>query len=83
MNNDVLWHIADEIGEDWVRLAQYLCVKRVRIQAIMRQHVNDDNTKKIYDMLTTWSKRLPTSIDRVILYMFNYLQCSYMSIFII
>ncbi|XP_041352496.1 uncharacterized protein LOC121370984 [Gigantopelta aegis] len=65
VTNDVLMHIADEIGDDWVKLAQYLCVKRVRIQAIMRQHVNDKNTNKIYDMLTTWSKRLPTSMDRV------------------
>ncbi|KAK0053264.1 Death domain-containing protein 1, partial [Biomphalaria pfeifferi] len=49
---------------DWKKLAHLLNVKHNRIQAILRQNVSKDTTQSIYDMLVTWSKRLPRSMDR-------------------
>ncbi|XP_046551468.1 uncharacterized protein LOC124261193 [Haliotis rubra] len=65
VDNELLFHLARELGDEWKKLAQYLNVRRMRIQAILRQNVNNDNTNKVYDMLTTWSKRLPRAVDRV------------------
>ncbi|XP_067675669.1 uncharacterized protein [Haliotis asinina] len=65
VDHELLFHLARELGDEWKRLAQYLNVRRMRIQAILRQNVNNDNTSKVYDMLTTWSKRLPRAVDRV------------------
>ncbi|XP_071113807.1 uncharacterized protein [Haliotis cracherodii] len=65
VDNELLLHLARELGDEWKKMAQYLNVRRTRIQAILRQNVNNDNTHKVYDMLTTWSKRLPRAVDRV------------------
>lgn len=52
------------MGEEWKRLARYLNVKSVRLQAIMRQNVNNEQDCIIYDMLLTWAKRVPRSMDK-------------------
>ena len=61
----LLEHIAHEIGEDWKRLAQCLNVRRVRIQAILRNNVNSDTHMAINEMLLSWVKRMPRSVNKV------------------
>ncbi len=54
-----------ELGEEWKKLAHYLSVRRIRIQAIMRNNVNKENENAIYDMLLTWAKKVPRSVNKV------------------
>ena len=61
--------ILPELGEEWKKLAHYLSVRRIRIQAIMRNNVNKDNESAIYDMLLTWAKKVPRSVNKVKLYL--------------
>ena len=61
----MLRHLASEIGEEWRRLAQYLSIRRVRIQAIVRNNVTNDSDQAIYDMLLTWAKKVPRSMNKV------------------
>lgn len=64
---DVLMYLAGELGEEWKKLAMYLNLKSVRIQAILRQNnMNPDPRKVRYDMLVTWAKRIPRSVNKVI-----------------
>ncbi|KAH9508400.1 hypothetical protein Btru_055120 [Bulinus truncatus] len=65
VNGDLFRFLAVHLEySDWRKLAQLLNVKHSRIQAILRQNVSKDVTQSIYDMLVTWSKRLPRSMDR-------------------
>ncbi|XP_052236647.1 uncharacterized protein LOC127848310 [Dreissena polymorpha] len=65
MTNGVLRMLAGQLGNEWRELAAALSVPRMRIQAILRQHVNLDTADTRYDMLVTWAKRVPRSIDKV------------------
>lgn len=65
VGNDMLRHLASEIGEEWRRLAQCLSIRKVRIQAIVRNNVNNDSEQAIYDMLLTWAKKIPRSVNKV------------------
>lgn len=63
---DILQYVASELGDEWKKLAQYLSLKSVRIQAILRQNNQNPEPKKIrYDMLVTWAKRVPRCLNKV------------------
>ena len=62
---DLLHFLSAELGDEWRRVAQHLGVKRVRIQAIMRNNVNCDIERTIYDMFVTWLKRIPKAAKKV------------------
>ncbi|XP_064627950.1 death domain-containing protein 1-like [Lineus longissimus] len=58
--------LSADLGDEWKLLAAALSVKRARIQAILRDHVsNSDSEEAIYDMLVTWVKKIPRSMDKV------------------
>jgi hypothetical protein len=65
VGNEMLRHLASEIGDEWKRLAQCLNIRRMRIQAIVRNNVNSDSEQVIYDMLLTWAKKVPRSVNKV------------------
>jgi len=65
-SEDVFQYISGELGDEWKKLAQYLNMKSVRIQAILRQNNSNPDPKKIrYDMLITWAKRVPRCVNKV------------------
>ncbi|KAL3882830.1 hypothetical protein ACJMK2_029134 [Sinanodonta woodiana] len=64
ITSTVLLHVAQELGDEWKRLAQSLSLRPVRIQAILRQNVHNENVQTRYDMLMAWAKRQPRSIDK-------------------
>ena len=67
LNEETLHIIADHLGEEWQRVANQLNVKKMRLQAIMKNNMfkeaEEDNSK--YDMLTTWIKKVPVSANKV------------------
>ena len=65
MDRELLHQIAADLGEEWKRLAQQLNIKRMRIQAIIRNNVEWDTEHVIYEMLITWMKRVPKSANKV------------------
>ncbi|XP_064618461.1 uncharacterized protein LOC135482419 isoform X2 [Liolophura sinensis] len=65
VDDDVLKRISEDLGDEWKRLAQCLNVRKMRIQAILRQNHNNDTQCSIHDMLLTWAKRLPRSVNKV------------------
>ncbi|XP_050392130.1 uncharacterized protein LOC126810860 [Patella vulgata] len=65
INEDVFRFISRELGDEWKQLAKYLNIRRMRIQAILRQNVNSERQQTIYDMLVSWAKRIPRAVDKV------------------
>ena len=66
VTNDLLRHVAQQLAaDDWRRMAPILNIRRTRLQAILRQNVGSPAWLPIYDVLLTWSKRLPQAFDRV------------------
>ncbi|KAK6170307.1 hypothetical protein SNE40_018725 [Patella caerulea] len=65
INEDVFRFISRELGDEWKQLAKYLNIRRMRIQAILRQNVNSEKQQTIYDMLVSWAKRIPRAVDKV------------------
>ncbi len=65
IGDELLRYLASELGEEWKKLAHYLSVKRVRLQAIMRNNINNEQELIIYDMLLTWAKKVPHSMNKV------------------
>lgn len=65
LNDSVLHHLSTELGKEWKDVAANLNLKPTRIQAILRQNVNKETQKTRYDMLVSWAKRIPKSIDKV------------------
>ena len=65
LNDGVFQHLANELGKEWKDVAAHLNLKSTRIQAILRQNVNKDTAKTRYDMLVSWAKRIPKSVDKV------------------
>lgn len=57
--------LAGQLGKEWKDLAGQLELKPMRIQAILRQHLNRDTPETRYDMLVTWAKRVPRAVDKV------------------
>ncbi|CAH1799957.1 unnamed protein product [Owenia fusiformis] len=66
VDDETLRHLSTELGEEWKRLASQLNVKGTRIQAILRDNVNAEATDQAaFDMLVTWAKRVPRSMNKV------------------
>ncbi|KAK3774576.1 hypothetical protein RRG08_035006 [Elysia crispata] len=66
MSEDLLRFLSQNLQfNDWKRLAQLLNVRSSRVQAILRQNMANDTACVIYDLLVTWSKRLPRVADRI------------------
>ena len=65
LNDSVLRYLAGELGKEWKDVAAHLNLRPMRIQAILRQNVNKDTTNTRYDMLVSWAKRIPKSVDKV------------------
>ena len=64
---DTLRHLSLELGDEWRKLAHQLNVKRVRVQAILRNTTlagrSIDDAK--YVMLLTWMKAAPRGMNKV------------------
>ncbi|KAK3095023.1 hypothetical protein FSP39_009314 [Pinctada imbricata] len=67
VNDDLMRYLAMEMGDEWRKVAQTLNVSRARIQAIIRNSQIKDATDEDmrYEMLMTWLKKMPKSIDKV------------------
>ena len=65
IDEPLLRQLSVELGQEWRHLASLLNIKRARIQAILREHVQKDNDDVKYEMLLTWAKRVPRSLDKV------------------
>ncbi|XP_067946573.1 death domain-containing protein 1-like [Watersipora subatra] len=61
----LLKQLSSDLGDEWKMLASHLNVKKTRIQSIMRNHVNSESDGPIQEMLLTWIKRIPRSMDKV------------------
>ncbi|KAI0241801.1 hypothetical protein LSAT2_018629 [Lamellibrachia satsuma] len=64
VNNDLLRHLAAELGDEWRQLAENLNVKRGRLAAILRNNVNDPD-EAVYEMLVTWAKQVPLATSTI------------------
>ena len=64
---DTLRHLSLELGDEWRKLAHQLNVRRVRVQAIMRNTTlagrSIEDAK--YVMLLTWMKAAPRGLNKV------------------
>ena len=71
ITEEVLRDVAAELGDEWKRLAHYLNVKRMRIQAILRncsqqeEDSRDALEEAKFEMLLTWVKRVPRGVAKV------------------
>ena len=70
VNDDCLRQLAKHLGHEWRKLSQHLNIKPVRIQAILRNHANNEQTDSSdddikYEMLVTWAKRVPHGWNKV------------------
>nr|KAG5705090.1 hypothetical protein BaRGS_018820 [Batillaria attramentaria] len=66
VTDELLRHVAQQLApEEGRRLASLLGVRRTRLQAILRQTVRAAAWQPVYEILLTWSKRLPQSFNRV------------------
>lgn len=52
IDDDLLRHLAADLGDEWKVLAASLNVKKTRIQSIMRNHVNDDTEQVVLELTT-------------------------------
>ncbi|KAK2154994.1 hypothetical protein LSH36_251g00014 [Paralvinella palmiformis] len=52
------------LGDEWLRVAEHLNVKRQRIQAILRNNIHGDDDDVKYDMLLTWIKKVPRKFNK-------------------
>ena len=64
VNNELLRHLAAELGDEWRQLAENLELRRGRLAAIMRNNVNDRD-EAVYEMLVTWAKQVPLATSTV------------------
>ncbi|XP_078328192.1 death domain-containing protein 1-like [Crassostrea virginica] len=67
VNDDLMRHLAADMGDEWRKVAMTLNISRARIQAILRNTQISDSTDEDarYQMLITWLKKMPKSIDKV------------------
>lgn len=67
VNDDLMRQLAAEMGEEWRKIAITLNISKARIQAIIRNAQITDSTDEDarYQMLITWLKKMPKSIDKV------------------
>ena len=67
VNDDLMRHLAADMGDEWRKVAMTLNISRARIQAILRNTQISDSTDEDtrYQMLITWLKKMQKSIDKV------------------
>ena len=67
INDDLMRHLAADMGDVWRKVAITLNISRARIKAILRNTQVSDSTDEDarYQMLITWLKKMPKSIDKV------------------
>ena len=65
INDETIRDIAGELGDEWQKMAQFLNLKRMRIQAILRNHPGSDDEEAKQQMLLTWAKRVPRGLQKV------------------
>ena len=60
INDDLMRHLAADMGDVWRKVAMTLNISRARIQAILRNTQISDSTDEDarYRMLITWFKRI-------------------------
>jgi len=72
----MLRHLANELGDEWRRLAKCLGIRRVRHHAIIKNNSSssssttaDTDTQSqrdaVYDMLSCWMKKMPRAANKV------------------
>ena len=65
----MLRHLATEVGDEWRRLAKSLGIRPVRQLAIIRSSnnaaVSEARRDAVYDMLTSWMKKMPRAANKV------------------
>lgn len=66
LDEEALRHVSRSLGDEWHRVANQLNVKRVRLQAILRNNKEAQAAEEEvkYDMLLSWVKRVPRSMNK-------------------
>jgi len=64
----MLRHLATEMGDEWRRLAQCLGIRSIRQQAAIRNGDTAARQHAVYDMLTSWMKKMPRAANKVTRY---------------
>ena len=64
----MLRHLSSELGGEWRCLAQRLGIRSIRQQAVIRHRNTAARRDAIYDMLTSWMKRMPHAANKVLAY---------------
>lgn len=69
INENLMRFLAEQMGDEWKKVAQNLNVSRARIQAILRNTQICDGTEEDarYEMLMSWLKKMPKAVDKVYL----------------
>ena len=67
VSEDCLRQLAEELGEEWNNLAKQLGINSIRLSAILRENQLESQPEKEakFDMLMTWRKKVPRSMDSV------------------
>lgn len=67
INENLIRFLAEQMGDEWKKVAQNLNVSRARLQAILRNIQVSDGTEEDarYEMLMSWLKKMPKSVDKV------------------
>ena len=65
VDSDMLRHLATELGDEWRRLAHGLGIRSIRQQAVIRNGNSAERQNALYDMLTSWMKKMPRAGNKV------------------
>ncbi|XP_059140663.1 death domain-containing protein 1-like isoform X1 [Physella acuta] len=67
IDKDLLMDIADQLGDEWKKVAHHLGVHRARVQAIVRNVTVGERPGREakYEMLVTWIKSAAKALDKV------------------
>lgn len=67
VNEDLVLYLAENLGDEWFKLAYQLNICHSRIQAIIRNAQAQDQTEDFakYQMIMTWLKRAPKASNKV------------------
>ncbi|CAL1545348.1 unnamed protein product [Lymnaea stagnalis] len=67
VDRELLMTIAEQLGDEWKKVAHYLGVHRARVQAIARNVAVGERSDREakYDMLVTWIKGAAKALDKV------------------
>jgi len=65
VDGDMLRHLATGLGDEWRPLANCLGIRSIRQQAITRNGNATERQEAVYDMLTSWMKKMPRATNKV------------------